>query len=289
LLPIITAISRHIPPEEFELTHRRRELAEARAELAEREVALGHLRDQVLGFEARYIRQVGVLYRQLDEVEEKLAELQVKRESLEERDDARAAYRRAHPEYDPHAAQEADEAVSAVRNAEVNVKLLFRELAKRIHPDFASDELDAQRRTQLMAQANEAFFRGDAALLERMIDGYDARGEAFGRTNPAAELLRVEALIKRVLADIAVAEQEHTALAKSEMAELRRQTTEAALGGRDLLAEMAARVKGMLGNAMRRYEYESSPQWRPPVVKDPEALLTAETRPAARPVFQRFR
>jgi hypothetical protein len=284
-----TAIFRYIPPEEFELTHRRRELAEARAVLAEREVALGHLRDQILGFEARYIRQVGVLYRQLDEIEEKLAELQVSRETLEERDDARAAYRKAHPQYDPDTAGE-EVVESAVRNLDVDLKLIFRELAKRIHPDFARDERDAERRTQLMAQANEAFGRGDAALLERMIDGYDAAGEAFGRTNPAAELLRVKALIQRVLADIAASEREHISIAASEMAQLREETSLAARGGRDLLAEMAARVKGMLGNAMRRYEYESSPQWRPPAVKDPEALLTAETKPSARPiVFQRFR
>jgi hypothetical protein len=279
----------YIPPEEFELAHRRRELAAARAVLAERENALGHLRDQIHGFEARYIRQVGVLYRQLDEIEEKLAELKVSRESLEERDDARAAYRKAHPEYDPDAVAN-DVVESAVRNTDVDLKLLFRELAKRIHPDFAIDELDALRRTHLMAQANDAFQRGEAALLERMIDGYDGAGEAFGRTNPAAELLRVKALIERVLADVAVAEQEHVALAESEMAQLRKETAEAARGGRDLLAEMAARVKGMLGNAMRRYEYETSPQWRPPVVKDPDALLTAETKPNARPiVFQRFR
>jgi hypothetical protein len=282
-----TAIFRFIPPEEFELAHRRRELAKVRALLEEREVALGHLRDAVFSFEARYIRQVGVLYRQLDEIEEKLAELQVSRESLEERDDARAAFRKAHPEYDPHA--EPEEAASAAQSDDVDLKALFRELAKRIHPDFAVNELDAHRRTQLMAQANEAFHRGDAALLERMIDGYDAAGEAFGRTNPAAELARVKALIERVLMDIAVAEREHASIRESEMARLREETRQAALTGRDLLAEMAARVKGMLGNAMRRYEYESSPQWRPPVVKDPEALLTAETKPSARPIFQRFR
>jgi hypothetical protein len=286
---VTAAIFRYIPPEELELAHRRRELAEARAILAERDVALGHLRDKIFGFEARYIRQVGVLYRQLDEIEEKLADLKVSRETLEERDDARAAYRKAHPEYDPNAP--ADELVeSAVRNLDVNLKLIFRELAKRIHPDFATDARDADRRTHLMAQANEAFVRGDAALLERMIDGYDAAGEAFGRTNPAAELPRVKALIERVLLDIGATEREHASIAESEMAQLREETAQAARSGRDLLAEMAARVKGMLGNAMRRYEYESSPQWRPPVVKDHEALLTAETKPNARPIiFQRFR
>ena len=286
-----TAIFRYIPPEEFELTHRRRELAALREALAARELSLAHLRDQIHSFEARYIRQVGILYRQLDEWEERLAELRVSRETLEERDRARAAFREAHPDYDPTDPDSPD-IETEVPAHDLDLRLLFRELAKRIHPDFALDALDAHRRTQLMAQANEAYRRNDAGVLQRMLDGYDANGDSFAlynaRPNPAAELARVHALIHRVLEDIAAAENEITTLAQSEMAQLREQTALAALKGRDLLAEMAARVKGMLGNAMRAFEFESSPNWRPPV-SDPESLLSAEVPPSRPPVFQRFR
>lgn len=286
-----TAIFRYIPPEEFELTHRRRELAALRETLAARELDLAHLRDQLHSFEARYIRQVGILYRQLDEWEERLAELRVSRETLEERDRARAAYREAHPDYDP-TSPDAPDIETVIFTHDLDLRLLFRELAKRIHPDFAFDTLDAHRRTQLMAQANEAYRRNDAGVLQRMLDGYDANGDSFAlynaRPNPAAELARVHALIHRVLEDIAAAENEITTLAQSEMAQLREQTALAALKGRDLLAEMAARVKGMLGNAMRAFEFESSPNWRPPV-SDPESLLSAEIPPSRPPVFQRFR
>ncbi len=282
-----TAIFRYIPPEEFELTHRRRELAALRETLAARELDLAHLRDQLFSFEARYIRQVGVLYRQLDEWEERLAELRVSRETLEERDRARAAFREAHPGYDPTDPGSPD-IEAEIPTHGLDLRLLFRELAKRIHPDFALDTLDAHRRTQLMAQANEAYRRNDAGVLQRMLDGYDANGDSFGKPNPAAELLRVNTLIQRVLADITAAENELTTLTQSEMAQLREQTALAALNGRDLLAEMAARVKGMLGNAMRAFEFESSPSWRP-AVSDPESLLSAEILPQRPPVFQRFR
>jgi hypothetical protein len=33
---------------------------------------------------------------------------------------------------------------------------MFREVAKRIHPDFCSDAGDLERRTRLMAEANRA-------------------------------------------------------------------------------------------------------------------------------------
>jgi hypothetical protein len=284
----MTAIFRYISPEEFELAHRRRDLAALRAVLAERESALGHLRDQLFSFEARYIRQVGVLYKQLDEWEERLAELRVSRETLEERDNARAAFRKAHPDYDPAAPDAADIEITITTHG-IDLKLLFRELAKRIHPDFAHDHRDAHRRTQLMAQANEAYRRNDAAVLQRMIDGYDASGQTFGSYNAAAELRRTMALIQSVLEDTETVNRELEELAQSELAQLREQTISLATQGRDLLAEMAARVKGMIGNAMRHFEYESSPNWRPPIVADPDSLLTAEITPTRPPIFQRFR
>jgi hypothetical protein len=283
-----TAIFRYISPEEFELTQRHRELAALREILAEREFALAHLRDQLFSFEARYIRQVGVLYKQLDEWEERLAELRVSRETLEERDDARAAFRKANPDYDPSAPDAADIEIT-VSTHELDLKLLFRELAKRIHPDFATDHRDAYRRTQLMAQANEAYRRNDAAVLQRMIDGYDASGQTFGRYNAAAELQRTIALVQSVTEDIQTVNRELEDLVQSELAQLRADTILAAAEGRDHLAEMAARVKGMIGNAMRHFEYESSPRWRRPIVADPDSLLTAEVALQRPPVFQRFR
>ena len=79
------AIFRATTPEEIELARQRRELAAVREALAARERELGHLRDQLFSFEGRYIRQVGVLYRQLEEWEERIAELLVSRESPEDR------------------------------------------------------------------------------------------------------------------------------------------------------------------------------------------------------------
>jgi hypothetical protein len=60
------------------------------------------------------------------------------------------------------------------------------------------------------------------------------------------------------------------------MADLRDRTVTAALEGRDLLAELAARVKGSIGIAMRRYELELGRIRRKQPAFNPEPLLTAE-------------
>jgi hypothetical protein len=285
-----TSIFRTQTQEEAELARKRGELAAVREALAARERELDHLRDQLFSFEGRYIRQVGVLYRQLEEWEERIAELLVARESPEDRAE------KVHKAQEEAIAAEIDAMVAESENAAsqdagpaLDLKALFRELAKRIHPDFATDHHDERHRTRLMAQANEALRREDAAALQRMLNGHDP---SIDLSNPAAvkaELKRVKKLIREVQQDTASATAEMEALAHSEMAKLRDSTTAAALHGRDLLAELAARVKGRIGMAMRRFEMESSPNRRPAPPIDPESLLSAETSPPRKPIRRRFR
>jgi hypothetical protein len=70
---------------------------------------------------------------------------------------------------------------------------------------------------------------------------------------------------------------EFDALAQSEMAQLYQRTTLAAVSGRDLLAELAARVKGSIGIAMRRYELDLGRARRKQAPFNPAPFLSAET------------
>jgi hypothetical protein len=266
-IPLTHAIFRSPQPEDLELPYRRAELAALRAALSGRELELAHLRVQLHSFEGRYIRQVGVLYVQLDEWEDHLAEL------LASRNPAK-----------PEAAEPTEGYWTADRLAEqaipepepvLNLRALFREVAKRIHPDLATSAQDERRRTQLMAQANDALRRQDADLLHRMLHGHDL---VLHRETPAVELARILQLIAQTEADLAGLDAVFTALATSEMAQLRETTVRAALLGRDHLAEMAARVKGTIGVVMGRYERESSPNRRPAAI-DPVSLLSADALP----------
>ena len=261
-----TAIFRQPTAEEAELYRRRAELAAVRSALTDREGELAALRAQLNSFEGRYIRQVGVLYIQLDEWEERIAELNSPAPIPEAFAETEAA---------PPDAVEAPDAAEAPQ-AFLDLKALFREVAKRIHPDFASDPRDELRRTHLMAQANDALRRDDADLLHRMLHGYDPSTDSGDGTTTAAALAHVLSQIEQSTADIALIDTEIEALAHSEMAELRDRTVRAALRGQDLLAELAARVKGSIGIAMRRYELDRARIRRHGPVFDPSPLLTAE-------------
>jgi hypothetical protein len=271
-MPSPHAIFRRPSPEDLELSYRRRELAALRAVLAERDAHLANLRNQLNAFEGRYIRQVGVLYVQLDEWHERLAELKnpTKAPSADvtsRLESAPVADATKRPASEPGDAPALD------------LKSLFREVAKRIHPDHARDALDERHRNHLMAQANAALLRGDAPLLHRMLHSHDLPIEA---ADSRTELAHTQALLRHLQADLVALEAEIGALTQSEMADLQRRTAEAAQQGQDILAELAARVKGQIGNAMSRYEREIYRRQHPAKGLRTEDLLTAATPPRSR-------
>ncbi|HSY35150.1 MAG TPA: hypothetical protein VK814_05320 [Acidobacteriaceae bacterium] len=266
-MPRRAAIARQPRPEDAELFRRRAELTSLRATLATREAHLDHLRAQLNSFEGRYIRQVGVLYIQLDEWEDRIAELHnpapPQPEALVPEPEIQTD-----PEPDP---------------AALDLKSLFREVAKRIHPDRARNAHDELHRNHLMSQANAAFDRNDRDLLQRMLNGYDPSTDSGDDQPAAAQLARLTEQIAQTHQDLLTLDAEIEALAQSEMAGLRDRTKLAAQQGRDLLAELAARVKGSIGIAMRRYELELGRIRRKQPAFNPEPLLTAErAQPAQR-------
>src|SRR5579863_7316867 len=97
-------ITRRLKPEEEETLRKREELATLRAILAERELELVDLRSQLAAFEGRYLRQVGTLYAELDQLKAGIAELHARlnpspaaqAEARECREQARQAYEDAH-------------------------------------------------------------------------------------------------------------------------------------------------------------------------------------------------
>ena len=268
-MPRRAAIARQPKPEDAELFRDRVELAVLRASLAAREADLDHLRAQINSFEGRYIRQVGVLYVQLDEWEDRITELnnptQPKPETLE-------------PESEPEPQPELEPDPAAL-----DLKSLFREVAKRIHPDRARSARDELHRNHLMSQANAAFLRSDADLLQRMLNGYDPSTDSGDDQPTAAQLARLTEQIAQTREDILTLDAEIETLAASEMADLRDRTKIAAQQGRDLLAELAARVKGSIGIAMRRYELELGRIRRKQPAFNPGPLLTAERAPTTTP------
>jgi len=239
-------------PEAAALLDKREQLAAIRGTLAERESELAEIRAQLKAFEGRYLRQVGVLYAELDDIEARIAEREV---DLYDSDSAR---RRAE-EARQRAQETYDAAFGAAREAEEfdpppALKTLFRDVAKRIHPDFARDDSEQKYFTLLMARANEAYSRGDTEALQRLLDDHLEINAAAVGESAAAELLRISRQIQHAERDVARLDVERDVLLSSELAQLHLDAEAAAREHRELLTELATGLREQIADAQRRFE-----------------------------------
>lgn len=239
-------------PDDAALVDKRERLATVRTTLAERESELAQIRAQLKTFEGRYLRQVGILYAELDELEARIAEREV---DLYDSDSAR---RRAE-ETRQQAQETHDAAFGEAREAEEfdpppSLKTLFRDVAKRIHPDFARDGAEQKHFTLLMARANQAYSRGDTETLQRLLDDHREINASIAGEGAAAELLRITRQIQHAERDIATLDAERYTLLASDLAHLHLDAEAAAREHRDLLTELATGLREQIADAQRRFE-----------------------------------
>jgi len=174
-----SAIAPYVSPEELELAHRRQELALLQAELTDRELFLADLQAQLASFEVRYLREVGVLYAELDHWNAKIAEFAAE---MAETDDAEAAAQSARARAEEsHAGAhgEASKAPDTLPSPEL--RKLYREVVIQVHPDRPGDDADRALRAQLMVEANLAYERRDIDGLRRILDEYKRSPESVTR------------------------------------------------------------------------------------------------------------
>ncbi len=242
-------IVRNQTPEERELEKKQAELATLEAELIQRELDLATLRGELADFENRYIRTVGVLYAELDEIEAQIAEAQARRKPSDSDAQVRAHRARAQAQESSETAREI--AVPKPKPTE-NQKKLFREVAKRIHPDLATNDADRARREKLMAEVNLAYENGDEAKLGSILADWESSPDTVEGEGVGAELIRVIRKIAQIQRRLTEIELEIQQLNISDLYQLCTKADEAEKQGRDLLEEMASQVQQQIVGAKRR-------------------------------------
>jgi len=245
-------ITRTKTPEERELIRKLYELSELEAVLAQRELDLATLQAELHTFEARYIRIVGVYYAKLDEIEAQIAEAEVRLNPKDNKIQEQATQARTQAQESAQAAGIAQESKETKFEPSGSLKKLYREVAKHIHPDLAIDENERALRQQLMSDANRAYEEGDETKLQEILAEWESSHESVDGEGTAAELVRVIRKIAQGEKRLRVIEKEIAQLKESDLYQLKIKVEAAENEGRDLLAEMASRVKAEISLASER-------------------------------------
>ena len=162
-------------PEEQELELKREELRRLHAEVVELEMKLRTLEAQVEGFVFDRLFRLGRLYEQIDELELKIAELRLARDPENPVLQRRAQEARARWERSSEAARTAEE-MGAPRTIVLTaeIKALYREAARRMHPDLGRTDEEREHRHRYMVLLNAAYTSGDLEAMQDLIAAWDA-------------------------------------------------------------------------------------------------------------------
>lgn len=130
--------------------------------LAERQIELTTLQEELLKFKARYTQLVGSRLAELAEVEQAIKAAEARLHGTG--DDAPS-------EDEDNAAHGAGRKTGAAEKLDVggSMRKLFWSVAKLFHPDHAADETEARRRHQIMVEASRAYREGDAESLSTLL------------------------------------------------------------------------------------------------------------------------
>ena len=243
-------------PEEEELNLKKQELQGLESKLIELELQLVGLRGELSAFERLYLKEVGVLYAELDEIEAQTAEHLARRDPGNTKAHELANEARARAEESRTAAGEL--AVKEARRfaPSSSLKSLYREVARRIHPDLAVNDADRAKRQRLMAQANQAYEIGDEAKLRAILEEYETSPEAVFGEGTGADLVRVIRKIAQVKRRLAEIDREMHQIMATELFELKKKVDEGTKQGRDVLKEMASKIQSQI--AKRQADLEKA-------------------------------
>src|SRR5665647_887698 len=143
---------KQMTPEEIELEKKRAELSVLKEELAMKELDLTTLQVDLEDLRRRYLRIVGVKLARLDDLEAQIAEILARLDPKNEDDRKEADRSRTR-------AQESANTTGSIAEEEYetepfqpseNLKQLYRDLAKKVHPDLAPDDQTRERRHRFM-------------------------------------------------------------------------------------------------------------------------------------------
>ncbi|HEY8870768.1 MAG TPA: hypothetical protein VIM30_15460 [Candidatus Limnocylindrales bacterium] len=186
-----------LTPEAAHLAEQERLLADLTEQLATHETEFATLGTEFARFRAHYLQRLVPLYAELDRLEAEIAHRVAASENTPQAH-TRAAEASARAEESAEADTQAHESVAdddadqpSPAAPSPELRDLFRQAAKQIHPDLAADDAERARRTAIMAALNTAYAAGDADGIRRIIESESARPEAVIGDDVASRLIRV--------------------------------------------------------------------------------------------------
>lgn len=243
-------------PEDEELERKLAELESLQLKLVHKELELSTLQAELHSFELQYLKIVGVKIAKLDDIIAQIAEVFAKIQGNDEVASNEAKQSRAQANASAESVKEAQviQELQIDFSSSENLKSLFREIAKRIHPDFSADENDRIRRTKLMAEVNEAYQAGDERKLRQILREWEDSPESVIGNDIGAKLIRTIRQLANIQERISNLEVEIKLLTETSIYQLKTKVESMDKEVNVALEEMASSLDEQINEQQKRLD-----------------------------------
>ena len=229
-------------PEEQELVRLELEQAQLGGEVATAELERETVKTDIVRFQRRYYETVGRLYVELDDLEAGItrAIAEDSPDDVAAQAKATAAQEQARKSAEEAGLIEAQPAPPPVITPEC--KQAFRKAAMLMHPDRATSEPEAQRRSVLMAQVNIAYEKGDQKSIEKLMLEFGQDPEAIAGEDVASRIVKAIRRIAQLRRRLSEIQQELDTQKQTKIYQLKTTIEETEAMGGDPLGDLAQQL-----------------------------------------------
>jgi DnaJ-domain-containing protein 1 len=199
--------------EERQLDEKLQELTDLEFTLAQRELDLATFQVELETFERHYMQVVGMRQQELDRIEAQITDYRASLEAIQN--------------FSPS----------------LTLKQLYRDIAKQIHPDLATDPEEHRRREAIMAEVNRAYAAGDIERLQQLFRDWQDSPESIQGDDANAQLQRTMRKIAQSRDRLRSIEAKIQTLEQTDLFNLLQKQQQIEKMGRNLLTEMANRLE----------------------------------------------
>lgn len=229
-----------------ELRELQEEISERQDRIAQLEFELMDTRTRLARFEREFEAQVGVLYTNLENLEQRLAAARhaVSRRAqwgdrVDTPDSPVDVVSQFQKTWTPRERPPAPPPPRPLDDdTKAKLKSLFRDLAKRFHPDLVTDSEEKAWREKIMSEVNQAYASNDLDTLQSLAEKPDFPETSKVKSREAI-FADIRAEIKRLDSVILSLQARLKQLINSQTVQLMLEASISRRSGRDLLAEMA--------------------------------------------------
>lgn len=244
-------------PEESEFQQKEKFLRQRQDVLTELELSLSTLQAKLRSFEVEYYLKVGSRYVQIDQLQATLDKVLASKIPFDATAQTRAA------QSQERAAQSASDAEDFTHGSEnrqgrfdanPELKSLYRELVKLLHPDLTLDSDEKERRHRLIQQINEAYQSGQIGRLRDILDSERNSPDLIKGDDVGSSLLRTIRKTAQVEKRIMDLEKELEILRQTDLYLLFDTVTREMKNGNNLLKKMSDELDAQIIFLQRRID-----------------------------------